>query len=173
MKKVTLFLAVLIFAASLTSCYDDDYFAPLDRVATIALFPPALFIWALNGKVSQEIPDVTAPEVYKFNEDFNVKLNENVLTIESSFVEGGQLHLEAVKSEEGSNWIVKDANIESSKALNKRFELDQNDPTNIAIQNLNTLTNEINLSFDIVIQDLLEQVSIPMKVTFEGTYKSN
>jgi len=167
MKKVTLFLAVLIFTTSLSSCYDEDFISPIEAVA---LLPALIIVFALSGKVTQELPEVIAPEVYKLNEDFNVNYSDDVLTIKSSFVQGGQLHIEAVERQEDSNWIIKDARIETIKALNKRFELDKTDPTSIAIQNFNYLTNEIELSFDIVIQDLIEQQSIPMRVSFGGTY---
>lgn len=166
MKKVTLFLAVLILTTSLTSCYHDDYFEP---AIAAALLGPPVFILALSGKVTQQIPDSNQPEIYQFNTDFNVEMQEGSLTIESTFAEGGHFTLEAKQSEEGSNWIITDTHIQDVKKMQTRFDIDPDAPKNITILEHNPLTNEIDLNFSIVLQDLIDQVSIPMTVTFEGS----
>ena len=170
MEKITLFLAVLIFATSLTSCYEEDFINP---IAAITIFPAIIVTNLLLGKVTQEIPESAAPEIYKFNDDFNVHYDEIVLKVATSFTVGGQLYLEAVQSDEGSNWIITRAEIADNKTSSKRFELDQNDPTTLAVLKLNKLTNEIDLNFNIIIQDLFEQTSIPMTVSYQGAYESN
>ncbi len=168
MKKVTLFLAVLIFATSLTSCYEDD-FSPVGPVAAVAV-GAVLVIWALSGKVTQEIPLATAPEIYQLSDDFEVNYVGNVLTINTSFTKGGQLQMEINQSEEGEKWYVSDLSFENNKAMQNRFDISPSDPTNLAILKFDQVTKEIELNFDLVIQDLMEQTSMPMNISYEGNY---
>ena len=163
MKKVTLFLAVLIFASSLSSCYRDNNPA--------AELGASIIVWALFGKVTQEIPEATSPEIYQFDEDFNVEIKDTNLTIESSFLNGGQFVLEAVKSEEGSNWIIQSASINSNKSLGNRFSVDPTSNLNIDVLKLDPISNTVDLSFELIIDDQLEQVSVPMIVDYEGTFQ--
>ncbi len=162
MKKVTLFLSVLIFALSFTSCTDDDALE----------FGVGILVWTITGKVTQDIPEATEPDTYRFNDDFAVSFDGTNLKIEGSFEEGGQLYMEAIESEEGPTWIVKHVSIENTKTKSPaRFKVDTSAPAKLDVKRLDLLSKEINLSFDLIIQDEVALCSIPMGVSFEGVYK--
>ncbi len=169
MKKVTLCLAVLIFALSNTSCLKEEDFTSVaqeeELLGTIYSYD------VMSGIVAQEIIVEGESDIYLFNQDFKVSYNAKVLKVDISLKLGGQLSIEANQEEDGSDWIISEITIENDASNPNRFEIDASDQTSLEMYDIRQEINEMNFKLIFTLQDLEEQRPVLMRVYFDGTYE--